>query len=128
MAELRVRILGLEEAEALLATLSAGARAAGRTVVRVGTATVYAWGIVFGQTRSGRLARRAGGTFSLPDAFEAVRPEVAPALATALPDGEGAVVAAMLRLGYRVEAGTKAREAVRTGNLRRSYHTVKGPR
>lgn len=118
-----VRIMGLNEAERYLRRLQGGAAASNATV-RVGTAVVYAHGIEFGRRRNGRLARRAGGAFMLTGALESIQPRIKPALARALPEGQQAVRDALLRLGYQVEAAAKPRTPVKTGNLRRSIHTV----
>lgn len=125
---LSVTILGREEAEALLSKLQSGVMVATNQVTRVGTSVVYAWPIIFGRSRSGRLGRAAGGTMSLPNALAEVIPDIGPTLAKAMPLGDDATRKALLGLGLRVEAGAKRREAVRTGNLRRSHHTTQGPR
>lgn len=121
-------VLGVDEAEAYLKSLNSGVKGADKTIVRVGTAVVYAWGIEFGQSRSGRPRRAAGGARMLTGALQAVRADIEPTIAAALPKGEDATVKAMMGLGYRVEAIAKAATPVRTGNLRRSLHTVAGPR
>ena len=121
-------VLGVDEAEAYLKSLNAGVKGADKTIVRVGTAVVYAWGIEFGRARSGRNARAAGGARMLTDAFAAVRNDIAPTIAEALPKGEDATVKAMMGLGYQVEALAKAATPVRTGNLRRSLHTTASAR
>lgn len=128
MAELRITILGKPEAEAALRQLHAGIDALDGLTVRVGTAVVYAWGIEFGRRRDGRLARRAGGAFMLTRALQQVKPEITPVLAKALPAGAAATERALLGIGFRAEALAKAATPVQTGNLRRSLHTVKGPR
>lgn len=119
-----VSILGLEEAEALLERLGSGVEAAGRTKVRVGTDVVYAWGQHFGRYRSGRLARRDGGTFFLTDPFEqTIQSAIRPTLAAAMPQGATAVRNALLSLGMRLQSLAKPLAPVKTGNLRRSIHT-----
>jgi hypothetical protein len=64
----------------------------------------------------------------LTGALEAVMPSIGPTLADALPNGDAAADKALLGLGYKVEAIAKARTPVRSGHLRRSIHTVQGPR
>lgn len=125
---LTITILGVEEADAYLTRLHAGCQTVGRTSVQVGTSVVYAHGIEFGRRRSGRLARAAGGALMLTGALEAVMPSIGPTLADALPNGDAAADKALLGLGYKVEAIAKARTPVRSGHLRRSIHTVQGPR
>lgn len=124
MAE--IRILGAKEADAYLKNIGAASREAGRTVVRVGTALKYGHGIEFGRHRGGKLARRAGGAFYLTGAFRQVQPRIKRELAAALPKGAAAVLGAMRRLAADVERIAKQRVPVRTGNLRRSIHTVTG--
>jgi len=121
-------VLGVEEAEALLQKLNGGVVTADKTAVRVGTAVVYAWGIEFGKRRSGRAARAAGGAFMLTGALKAIQPDIGPTLEGALLAGEDATRKALLGLGYRVEALAKSHTPARTGNLRRSIHTVAGSR
>ncbi len=137
---LTVRIMGAKEAEAWLARLQGGCKAADGPVARVGTHLKYAFGIEFGRHRGGKLARRAGGSFALTGSFLRVQPRIKPTLAEALPKGPGATLQALKALGLQVLAGTldiltntvyatpipvsrtgKPRWR-RTGNLRRSYH------
>lgn len=125
---LSVTILGVEEADALLSRLNSGVEVAAHQVTRVGTAVVYAWGIEFGRRRSGRTARAAGGAFMLTNALARVRNDVPATLERALPNGDDATRKALLGLGYQVEALAKAATPTRTGNLRRSIHTVQGAR
>lgn len=121
-------ILGLDDAEALLSRLEAGITVATSSSVTVGTAVVYSWGVEFGRRRSGRLARAAGGAFMLTRGLQSIAPKIAPTLADALPDGDKAVNKALLGLGLAVEAFAKSATPTRTGNLRRSLHTVQGMR
>lgn len=125
---LKVEILGLKEADALIAKLEGSAHAVGTTTVRIGTNVVYAWGIEFGRQRGGRLGRAAGGAMMLTNALARVAPTITPTLVPAMEQGEDATNKAMLGLGLKVEAFAKAATPVRTGNLRRSIHTVQGPR
>lgn len=121
-----VTILGAREARTYLRRLQGGVRAAGGVLVRVGSDLPYAWGITFGRHRGGRLARRAGGTMALPGALASVQPAIGPAVAAALPDGRDEVLRVLLGFGEKVKRLAKEREAVRSGSLRRSYHTVVG--
>ncbi len=140
-----MQIMGLREAEDYLKRLQDGARATGGMVVKAGTDKVYGWGIEFGEHRNGKLARRAGGSFSLTSAFATIRPRIAPELRQALPQGSGRVLATLKALGNDVITLTKTNLLAtvyslpiprtrtgkpkwrRTGDLRRSYH-VEGPR
>lgn len=126
MAE--IRVLGVREAQRYLDRLQGGAKAAGGKVVMVGTPLVYGWGIEFGRKRGGGLARRAGGAFYLTGALAQVKPRIRKALTAALPFGASAVLDAAKKLGFDVERLAKERVPVRTGTLRRSLHTVVGPR
>ena len=119
-----LRINGAEYAIRTLGQWQAGLAQLARMRVQIGTDVVYAYGIVYGYRRSGRLARRAGGTFSLPNAFAAVVPLVGPTLQRTIPQGAEAVRQGLLRLAFQIQGRTQAAEAVKTGNLRRSYHVV----
>lgn len=123
MAEFEIRITGKDQADALLKRLGDGGRACESTI-RVGSDQPYAWGIHFGQKRSGGLARRAGGTFFLTDPLERRKPDLKRAIAAALSQGGAAVQTARLRVAYQIEADAKSLVPAVTGNLRRSIHTV----
>jgi hypothetical protein len=106
----------------------------------------YAQGIETGRRRSGRVARRAGGAYFMRDALAQVQPKIGPTLVDALPRGPAAVNHAMEGLahdvllaatqllttrvyGAPVPRGRSGRARwSRTGNLRRSLHTVRGAR
>lgn len=126
MAELRVELLGIREALAYFDDAKRGAAALGRARVLVGSPLYYARVVETGEDTKRKLRRKKGGVFYLRDAFNAVAPQIGPAIAAAIERGEGAVLRAMLRLGYQIEAGAKQRVPVRTGRLRRSLHTIAG--
>ena len=140
-----VTIMGAKEAQAYLSKLHGGAKYMNGAVVQTGSNVVYAYGIEFGQKRKGGLARRAGGSFALTDAYKAVKPDIAREVRDALPGGPSAVLAALKALANDVLTGTKEKlkERVyglpipvgsrsgkakwrRTGTLRRSYHVEVG--
>lgn len=119
--------MGLKEAIAYLARLQGNAQAANHFRVRVGSNLQYAWGIEFGRTRGGRMARRKGGVLYLTKALADVKPTIKQELRASLIGGPGATLAALRKLGYSVEGKAKVYEtAVVTGSLRRSIHTVVG--
>lgn len=129
----RGRITGIERFGFWLETSGVGA--AGRGLDRldaglqqllgeaivVGSSLPYAYGIHFGHHRSGGLARRIGGTYSLQAAIGAVYPRMTKPIMSALPEGAGAVWLALRRLQREIAEETYAREAVRSGRLRESY-------
>jgi hypothetical protein len=109
-----------------LGDLAAGARALGGARMEIGSRLPYAYGIETGFTRSGRVARRAGGAWMLRDAKEAVRSQIEPVLAAALPHGPSAVDAAFRRLGAFAVQAARARTPVVTGRLRASIDILAG--
>lgn len=119
-----LRLDGLSLTGRGLEQIARGVSEASTTGIMVTSDLPYAFGINYGYRVSGRLARRAGGTFSLIGALFAVTPLIAPRLAQAIPDGPAAVRGAMLGLGRRLVNETRSREVVVTGRLRDSYYTV----
>lgn len=112
---------GLPEARAYFAKLKDGATAVGRLSVLVGSPVRYA--------RYQELGTRyLRGRFYLTNALRAVQPRIKPAITAAVEKGPQAVYDAGLRLGYEVQRAAQATAPVRTGNLRRSIHTVAGAR
>lgn len=122
MASVEVRGIGVAVGD--LGRYAAAGRAIGQTAYAVTNPVVYARPIVTGRFRDGRVARRAGGTWSVYNALAQVASRIGPALARALPLGPAAVMRAMHALALAVEAGAKQREAVDTGTLRRAWRTV----
>lgn len=134
-----VQFEGIKEARAYVERLRDGAEAAGQLVVLVGSNLPYAYGIHEGRHRGGRLARRAGGVPYLTLGLDRVRDEIAPTIARAIPQGPSAVLGAFARVGNDVARGAvesltstvyagPTRGWSRTGQLRRSIHTVIGRR
>jgi hypothetical protein len=122
MASVEVRGVGVVLGD--LGRYGTASRALGGTAYAVTSGLIYARPIVLGRFRDGRVARRAGGTFSIYRALEQIAPTIGPAIARALPAGPRAAVAALAGRALAVERETKAREAVDTGTLRRSWRTV----
>lgn len=118
-----VQIRGLRETAAVLDRYALGCRTAEADAVVVGTNLVYAYGQHQGTYRSGRLARRGGGTYFLTRAAAVVAPSAGPILAAALPNGPAAVGRAMEAIGFRVHAAAGPLAPIRTGALRQSIHT-----
>jgi hypothetical protein len=119
-----IEIRGLAATAAVLRTYELGCRAAEATAVVVGTDLPYAYGQHEGRYRSGRLARRGGGTFYLTRAAVAATPRIARRVAAALPNGPAAVGAAMVAGGLDVVAAAVPLAPVKSGSLRRSIHVV----
>jgi hypothetical protein len=141
-----LNVRGLKPARAFLDLLRSGVTVLERNQFGVRSDLVYAPGIETGRGRGGRLARRAGGAYFMRDALAHVQPRIVPALVDALPRGPAAVTHTMEGLAHDVltratelltqrvygspiprSPGGRARWA-RTGNLRRSLHTVRGAR
>ena len=122
---LRVKLEGLDKASNRLAQLREAFRSFGGKTVLVGSNLVYAYGIEFGKTRSGRLARRVGGAFMLRNALNEIRPQVDDVLRSALSGNVPDLGSALYKLGLRLQTIAQGQTPVRTGSLRRSMHTVK---
>ncbi len=90
-----VKLLNLEEAKARLAELAASARTAQQMVAKVGSPLKYAYGIEFGRHRSGKLARRAGPSNALTDAFKQAQPHIRSMLPAAVKKGPQATASAL---------------------------------
>lgn len=88
----------------------------------VGSNLVYSYGIEYGVTRNGRLARAAGGAFYLQGAVSEVESKVGSEIVNGLENG--GLRNAFFRLGYMAVTGAQSRTPVITGSLRRSIHMV----
>lgn len=110
LARLQVNIAGLDGASA-----------------QVGSDLPYSYGIVTGWKRNGQLARRAGGSFSLHQALDIVRPFIGPALMVSILLGKGRVVATLTALATQIRQETQQREVVKSGALRASYVVLVRP-
>lgn len=119
-----VELRGLEQAVGHLAQRAAVGLAVERTAYAVVNDKVYARPIVTGRFRDGRIARRAGGTWSITRAAAAVGPLLAPAIARAIPQGPAAVLRALRTQAGNLLEQTKTREAVRSGALRAAWRIV----
>lgn len=117
------RVIGFEKAVAYLKQLIEESQKAGRIRILVGSNLKYAYGIEYGQHRGGRLARRAGGAMMLHRGFDSVQETLKADIADAI-EKNGSVYDAMFKNALRAEAVAKANTPVKTGSLRRSFHTV----
>lgn len=122
-----LEVFGLDAAKDFFDKVQAGVRAADGVEIRVQNAVPYAYGIITGFRRDGRVARRAGGSFSLSRGLEAMQSQIAPTLAFALPFGHNAVLSAFTLLGRALQNSVQEREVVKSGNLRRGYTVVLRP-
>lgn len=118
-----VEIRGLRAAAEVLARYELGCQAVEATAVVVGTNLPYAYGQHEGRYRSGRLARRGGGTYFLTRAAAQEAPRIAQGIAAALPNGPAAVGQAIVAGGYRIQAAAVLLAPVKGGGLRGSIHT-----
>ena len=123
---LQATILGVEEAVALLNQLNAGAKEAGADSITVATSIVYAFGMEFGRYRSGRLARRAGGSFALTGSFQEVAPGLVAALAQAVPQGAAAVRQALTKAATDIQGLAAVRSPRVSGTLAASFTVIPG--
>jgi hypothetical protein len=121
-----VRVLGIREVRQLLADVAASARALAGLRVRALSREAYAQGIRTGRHPGGGLARRAGGTYAIDHARDAVVPQMGPVLAAALEQGPVAATAVVVDAAERIVRIVQQTEAERSGNLRRSYHVERG--
>jgi len=92
---MEAKLLGLEEAKQRLAELAAAAKTAQQMVAKVGSPLKYAYGIEFGRHRSGKLARRAGASNALTDAFKQAQPHIRSMLPNAVKKGPQATASAL---------------------------------
>lgn len=119
-----VRILGVQEAEAYLRKLQAGAvRIAGMSF-RIGSDKPWAWGLEFGRRRNGELARRAGGTLALTGGLRSVQAEIPREVQAGLREGPDHLWRRLLGLAMRVRNYAAQHTPVITGETRRSMQIV----
>lgn len=116
-------VIGLDKAVAYFKKLAEEANRVGKIRILVGSNLKYAYGIEYGRHKGGRLARRAGGAFMLKQGFDSVQDTLRADIARAI-ETNGSVYDAMFKNALRAEAVAKANTPVKTGSLRRSFHTV----
>jgi hypothetical protein len=120
----RLTFKGFPDAERKLTYYLRGSGSIGTIRLRLQTGKPYAFGIETGRTRSGRMARRAGGAYMFRDAWRSIQPQIGRAYAQAVPNGDGAVNAVTHQFGARLLAGARARTPVVSGALRASEEVV----
>lgn len=118
-----VKVTGVDTAQARLKILREGAARLGRTRILVGSSLKYAYGIETGRHRGGRLARKAGGAYMLKKGLAAIHGTLPRDIASAVETG-GSVYDAVFKNALRAQNVAMANTPVRTGSLRRSFHTV----
>jgi hypothetical protein len=121
-----LRVLGIREVQEMLGTVRASVSALTGLRVRAISRLSYAYGIRTGRHRGGRLARRAGGTYAIDNARNAVVPQMKGVLAAALGQGPVAATAVIVDAAERIVQIVQQTEAVRSGALRASYHVERG--
>lgn len=125
MAELGVRLTGLEAGvQAIRQVRDAAGRYSG-PLFRVGSPLSYAWGIETGRRKSGRVARRAGPAHYLSGAMARVEPRLREPLAAALWHGPDATDAALRHAGDALVDEAQRLVPVRSGRLRRSIRAIR---
>lgn len=130
--KLHIKIEGMDEARERFKGMRDGVQAVKETIWLVGSNAPYAGGIETGRTQSGRTARAAGGLFFLQAGKDAAQSRL-PEIAEAVFRGPEAVFDAGAKVAHVALAESMAklspfpyspRTRRRTGNLRRSLHTV----
>jgi hypothetical protein len=121
-----VVIVGLSQVLEFFRGLAGRLQTADGTVVLVGSPLVYARPVETGM-RKGRPWRRAGPARMLQRGLEEELPQIRQDVRQALNRGED-VRPVLLSAGYRVQRRTQSYTPVRTGTLRRSFHTVESRR
>jgi hypothetical protein len=118
-----IRVEGITTANQRLETFQEGARRLGRMRILVGSNLKYAYGIEYGRRRGGRLARRAGGAFMLKKGLDSIQATLAADISRAIQQN-GNIYDAVFKNALRAQDVTMANTPVKTGSLRRSFHTV----
>lgn len=118
-----MQIKGIEEARQFLEKMDRNLQDISRVKAFIGSNLRYAYGIEYGVTRGGKLARRAGGAFMITNAIKDVRDDLKRNMIAAI-TGDGDIEAAVYRAALTAENIAKGKTPVRTGSLRRSIHTV----
>lgn len=121
-----VRILGIQEAQRLLGDMGGAIRLLAGVRVRAMSRLPYAYGIRTGHHRGGTLARRAGGTRAVDHARDQVVPGLVPKVAAALLRGGSAAADVIYAGAQEIVDITSQTEAIKSGDLRRSYHVERG--
>ena len=126
--DVQARWLGAADAAAFLATVQDGVKQTVGEEITAGSAVPYAWGQHFGRYRTGRLARRAGGSFFYTRAMEQVAPGVAGLIAAALPKGPAAVRQAQGAIAGRITQAARPLAPSASNRLRTSLYARVAPR
>jgi hypothetical protein len=119
-----LRVNGVEVATRELNVLATACRVLNGPLVMVTSEQVYAYGINFGRSRGGRLARRAGGAHFMEAGATYLRSNARGIIATALERGEGSTEAALRDLGEGAVAAARSRTPRVTGALAGSLRAV----
>lgn len=121
-----VQVDGIPRARAVLDAVAGGCEAAAELALEIGSPLPYAYGIEYGRTRSGRLARRAGPAYMLTSALEESTDRLEPALIAALPKGASGTRAALIAQANDIRDTAKSRTPVKSGRLRDSIQVAFG--
>lgn len=113
-----------KEAQEFLARLQRNLAELNGTKVLVGSNQPYAYGIHEGFTRSGRRARKAGGSFYIKKGIQAAESEIRNDIVHAIRTGAD-LGDALYKGGLRAQRYAQDIVPVKSGNLRRSIHTVR---
>lgn len=114
-------VRGIEEVKATLAQWQAGAEVVGRTSIRLVADVGYAPFVEYG-------TRRMAARPFLRPALAAAEASLRGRLVAALPKGAQPTAAALLGIANDALAVAQRLVPVKTGNLRRSLHTISGGR
>lgn len=121
-----VTVFGLDRVQGFFRGLSATLADVNRTVVLVGSPLKYARPIETGMRR-GRPWRRAGPARMMGRALDEELPNIRRDVTAALREGQP-IRPVLLKAGYDVQRATQRYTPVRTGTLRRSFHTTEARR
>lgn len=121
-----VVIIGLDGVLGYFRGLTTAVQSANQVVVLVGSPLKYARPIETGMRR-GRMWRRAGPARMLGRALDEELPNIRRDVTRALERGQP-VRDVLLSAGYKVQRRAQTYTPVRTGTLRRSFHTLESRR
>jgi hypothetical protein len=122
----RITSSGFPQARTLLRGVAAAGRALSGPLVSLSSNKPYARYIETGT--SSRARRRAGPARMFELGIAAVRPQIGPTIARAIPGGAAAVETAKRQLNDRAVAEVRARTPVVSGALRASVQPSERPR
>lgn len=123
---MKMTLNGMDDVEKQLERIERGAKAMDNYRAVVGSTLPYAWGIEFGRHRvSGKLARRAGGTYYITNAIQAVLSDADRDIAEGLDKVTAPGTWVLRRLGLWARRLARANAPRGPKNKKRSYRLRK---